>query len=200
MAFLRASFGTDQPAVVKAGKVFLRAPVMGDYAAWADLRQLSRQHLTPWEPKWALEELSRGSFRMRIRHYTREAREDLGYAYFMWRTSDEALLGGLTLSNLRRGVAQTVSLGYWTGAPYAGQGYMKSAVGGLVAHAFSVHRLHRVEAACLPSNGPSIGVLEANRFSREGLARRYLKINGVWQDHLLFARLSDDDAGRGTAR
>ena len=53
--------------------------------------------------------------------------------------------------------------------------------------------MHRVEAACLPSNRSSIGVLERSGFRHEGLARRYLKINGEWQDHLLFARLVDDD-------
>lgn len=196
MAFLRANFGSETPATIRGGDVWLRAPVMSDYAEWAELRALSRSHLTPWEPRWALEELSRGSFRLRIRHYAREAREDLGFAYFMFRACDDALLGGLTLSNLRRGVAQAASLGYWTGEPYARRGYMTKAVGALVDHAFQAHRLHRIEAACLPSNAPSIGVLEANSFTREGLARRYLKINGTWQDHLLFARLEDDGARR----
>jgi [ribosomal protein S5]-alanine N-acetyltransferase len=196
MAFLRASFGSETPVTIRGEDVWLRQPAMPDYAEWAELRAMSRAHLTPWEPRWSLEELSRGSFRMRIRHYVREAREDLGFAYFMFRNSDDALLGGLTLSNLRRGVAQAASLGYWTGAPHAGRGYMTKAVAAVVDHSFQVHRLHRIEAACLPSNAGSIRVLESNRFVREGVARRYLKINGTWQDHLLFARLEEDGAGR----
>jgi ribosomal-protein-alanine N-acetyltransferase len=69
---------------------------------------------------------------------------------------------------------------------------MSDAVRALVHHAFAEMRLHRLEAACLPVNYASIGVLERCGFEREGLARHYLKINGMWQDHLLFARINDD--------
>jgi ribosomal-protein-alanine N-acetyltransferase len=98
----------------------------------------------------------------------------------------------LTLANIRRGVAQAGSIGYWVGAPFAKQGYMTAAVRALVPHCFSALRLHRLEAACIPGNDASIRLLEKTGFTREGYARRYLCINGVWQDHLLYARLQDD--------
>ena len=192
MAFLRSSFGYDHAASIRGSGVWLRPPISADYAAWAELRALSRAHLTPWEPHWAADELSRSAYKLRLRYYAREAREDLGYAYFLFRAGDDTLLGGLTLSNVRRGVSQSASLGYWTGLPHVRRGYMKAAVNAIVAHGLDALRLHRIEAACLPSNVASVHVLEACGFTHEGLARRYLKINGVWQDHLLFARVVDD--------
>jgi ribosomal-protein-alanine N-acetyltransferase len=190
MAFLKSGIGNDYNPLIRGRELWLRPPQMSDYAEWAQLRALSREHLTPWEPQWARDELSRAAFRRRLRHYYREQREDQGYALFLFRAGDDTLLGGLTLSNVRRGVSQSASLGYWLGITHSRQGYMTAAVGMLLPVAFDELRLHRIEAACLPSNVASIGVLERNAFRREGLARRYLKINGTWQDHLLFARLS----------
>ena len=112
----------------------------------------------------------------------------------IFRNADDALVGGLTLANIRRGVAQAGSLGYWMGAPYARQGYMTAAVRALIPFAFGTLRLHRLEAACIPTNAASIRLLEKTGFVREGYAREYLCINGIWQDHLLYARLKDDPA------
>ena len=192
MAFLRSGIGGDWLPHVRVDGIHLRPPHMGDYAAWAELRALSRDHLTPWEPQWTRDELSRDAFRRRVRHYQRELREDLGYAFFLFRDLDDRLLGGITLSNVRRGVTQAAAVGYWIGKPFAGRGLMTKAVSGVVRFAFEELKLHRLEAACMPSNTASIRVLEKNGFQREGLARRYLKINGVWQDHLLYATLADD--------
>ncbi len=192
MAFLRSGLGYDHAQSIRGSGVWLRAPLPVDYGPWAELRAMSRAHLTPWEPQWAADELSRSSYKLRLRYYAREARDDLGYAFFVFRTGDDVLLGGLTLSNVRRGVSQSVSLGYWTGLPHIRRGHMRAAVNAVAGHAYDTLRLRRIEAACLPTNLGSIRVLEATGFIREGLARQYLKINGVWQDHLLFARLADD--------
>jgi ribosomal-protein-alanine N-acetyltransferase len=127
-----------------------------------------------------------------MRYYHRDARQDLGYAFFLFRTSDNALLGGATLSNIRRGVSQSCSLGYWVGAPYARQGNMSKGVRAITWFVFDVLRLHRLEAACLPANKASAALLTGTGFQYEGLARRYLKINGTWQDHWLFALLAED--------
>jgi [ribosomal protein S5]-alanine N-acetyltransferase len=172
--------------------VFLRHPTMQDYSAWAELRALSRQHLTPWEPQWTRDELARSTFRRRLRQYQRELRDDQGYAYLIFSEADAGLLGGLNVSNVRRGVAQAASIGYWMGAPHAGCGLMTETVRAAVQFAFTTLGLHRLEAACLPSNIASARVLEKAGFKREGRARRYLKINGQWQDHDLFALLHDD--------
>lgn len=192
MAFLRSGLGSEGLPLVRVAGLYLRPPHMGDYGAWAELRARSRDHLVPWEPQWWRDELSRDAFRRRVRHYQRELREDLGYAFLLFRESDETLLGGLTLSNVRRGVTQAAAVGYWVGKPYAGRGHMTTALSGAMRFAFDELKLHRLEAACMPHNRPSIRVLERNGFQREGLARRYLKIDGVWQDHLLYATLVDD--------
>jgi len=192
MAFLRSTSGIDGEAEVHGREVSLRHPAMGDYSAWAELRAMSRQHLIAWEPQWSRDELTRSAFRRRLRQYQRELREDQGYAFLVFRNADAALLGGLSISNVRRGVAQAASIGYWIGAPHVRRGYMTDAVKAVLPFAFGTLGLHRLEAACLPHNLPSTRVLEKVGFKREGMARRYLKINGVWQDHDLFALLHDD--------
>jgi [ribosomal protein S5]-alanine N-acetyltransferase len=194
MAFLRSGIIQESTHLVRGRDVWLRAPSMGDYAAWAELRARSREHLTPWEPVWQRDELTRSSFRRRVRHYNREAREDLGYAFLIFRNADDELLGGLSLSNVRRGVTQAAVLGYWLGLPFVRQGHMTAAVAAVVAFAFEDLRLHRLEAATMPNNVPSIRVLERNGFRREGIARRLLKINGAWEDHVLHGLVADDAA------
>jgi ribosomal-protein-alanine N-acetyltransferase len=192
MAFFRSIQLSETHPIVQGDGVFLRAPQMGDFAAWSALREQSRAFLAPWEPTWPDDDLTRSSFRRRLRRYAEDTRCDQAYAFLLFRKPDNALLGGITLTNVRRGVAQTGSMGYWIGAPYAAQGYMKRGVAALVPFAFEVLRLHRVEAACIPTNQPSISLLERAGFKREGYAREYLCINGLWQDHLLYARLRSD--------
>ena len=191
MALFRTINLADQPPLIEGAGVFLRAPQSGDYAEWAALRDTSRAFLTPWEPTWPADDLTRSAFRRRLRRYAEDQRNDQAYAYFLFRSGDQVLVGGLTLANLRRGVAQAGSLGYWIGAPYARRGYMTAAVSALIPYAFSTLRLHRMEAACIPTNAASISLLEKTGFEREGYAREYLCINGQWQDHLLYARLRD---------
>ena len=191
MALFRTINLADQPPLIEGAGVFLRAPQAGDYAEWAALREASRAFLTPWEPTWPADDLTRSAFRRRLRRYAEDQRNDQAYAYFLFRSGDQVLVGGLTLANLRRGVAQAGSLGYWIGAPYARRGYMTAAVTALIPYAFSTLRLHRLEAACIPTNAASISLLEKTGFEREGYAREYQCINGQWQDHLLYARLKD---------
>ena len=192
MAFLRSVSGFDVSLSIAGQGVRLRTPQMSDYAEWADLRERSRAFLTPWEPVWPRDDLTRTAFRRRLRRYAQDIRDDQAYPFFVFRVPDGMLLGGMTLSNVRRGVAQTCSLGYWMGAVHAGKGHMTAAVQAVIPFVFETLCLHRLEAACLPHNVPSIRLLERVGFQREGLARRYLCINGVWQDHLLYALLRDD--------
>jgi ribosomal-protein-alanine N-acetyltransferase len=191
MAFFRTiNFSEPTPAIGGEG-VVLRPPQMTDHPEWAALREASREFLVPWEPTWPADDLTRSAFRRRIRRYSEDIRTDQGYAFLVFRKSDDVLVGGLTLANIRRGVAQAGSLGYWMGLPYVRQGYMTAAVHAIVPFALERLRLHRLEAACIPTNAGSIRLLEKNGFVREGYAHEYLCINGIWQDHLLFARLKD---------
>jgi ribosomal-protein-alanine N-acetyltransferase len=190
-AFPRLFLTRSEPLRLVGERVWLRPPERGDYEEWAGLRAGSRNFLTPWEPSWPPDALSRSSFRARIARYAEDWRTDQGYNFFIFR-DEGALVGGIGLSNLRRGVAETASLGYWVGEPFARQGLMSAALPLVLDFAFDRLRLHRVEAACLPSNEPSRGVLLRTGFGQEGYARRYLQIDGKWQDHLLFAILRED--------
>ena len=191
MAFFRTiNFSEALPSIAGEG-VMLRTPQVTDYSDWAALREASREFLAPWEPTWPADDLSRSAFRRRIRRYAEDLRTDQGYAFLIIRSTDDALVGGLTLANIRRGVAQAGSLGYWMGQPHARHGYMTAAVRAVIPFAFATLRLHRLEAACIPTNTGSIRLLENTGFVREGYARDYLCINGIWQDHLLYGRLKD---------
>ena len=192
MALFR--FPSEPPSrpLIRTPNLYLRAPQAGDHAAWALLRMESREFLTPWEPTWNEDDLTRASFRLRAKRAAREISTDEAYSLFIFETGTETLIGGLTLGLIRRGVAQACTLGYWMGRRHAGKGHMTEAVRGAVRFAFSDLALHRVEAACLPNNEPSRRLLERVGFQHEGLARAYLKINGNWADHLLYAALSTD--------
>jgi ribosomal-protein-alanine N-acetyltransferase len=192
MAFFRTvGFAETSPSLDGEG-VTLRLPQMHDFEDWAELRAASRDFLVPWEPTWPADDLTRGAFRRRLKRYAEDWRADQSYAFFVFRKQDNVLVGGLTLAGIRRGVAQAGSVGYWMGAPYVRCGHMTAAVRTVVPFAFGTLRLHRVEAACIPTNVPSIRLLERCGFAREGYARQYLCINGIWQDHLLFALLKCD--------
>ena len=194
MAFFRSvSLSEPGPAIAGEG-VYLRAPQMADFPEWASVREGSRAFLTPWEPVWPPDDLTRGAFRRRLKRYAEDQRADQAYAFLIFRADDNALIGGLTLANLRRGVAQAGSIGYWIGEPFTRRGYMTAAVRALLPFAFDTLRLHRLEAACIPDNAASIRLLERTGFRREGYAREYLCINGIWADHLLYARLKNDKA------
>jgi ribosomal-protein-alanine N-acetyltransferase len=179
--------------------VYLRPSELRDYAEWADLREQSRAFLTPWEPVWPADDLTRTSFRYRVRRHAEEMARDEAYSFFVFRENDDALLGGLSFGYVRRGVSQSASLGYWMGEPYAGKGYMTRAVRAACAYVFDKQGLHRVEASCLPTNEPSRRLLERVGFRKEGYARSYLNINGEWRDHLLFALLDNDAMRPGNA-
>lgn len=183
-------FRRPSPAL-KGARVNLRLPQASDYRQWADLRASSRSFLEPWEPRWAVDELERGAWRQRLARYGEDFASGTALPFFIFENGG-GLVGGITLGNIRHGVAQTGQVGYWIGHNHAGRGLMLEALGLLVTHAFETLRLHRVEAACIPNNQRSIRLLEKAGFQREGLLRSYLRINGAWQDHYLYALVVGD--------
>ena len=191
-AFLKPLSGPTHSAQLYGARIYLRAPQGGDWRVWSEVRTASRKFLEPWEPTWPKGAVSRAAYRHRLRRQARESRDDNGYSFFIFRAADDALLGGVTLSNLQRGVAMSCSLGYWVGEQYARQGFMSEAITRLLPFVFDTLGLHRLEAACLPSNTASQGLLRKLGFHEEGYARDYLRINGQWHDHLLFALLASD--------
>jgi ribosomal-protein-alanine N-acetyltransferase len=175
--------------------VLLRPPVVADWEGWSDLRGVSRHFLTPWEPAWPADTLTRTAFVRRVRRHANDWHDDLAYNFLSFDRVSRALVGGLSLGNLRRGVAQTATIGYWVGEPYARRGYTSEAVRLALGYAFDTLTLHRVEASCLPDNVASRSLLTKLGFTCEGLARGYLRINGSWRDHLVYAILKDDPRG-----
>jgi ribosomal-protein-alanine N-acetyltransferase len=192
MAFLRSISTIHSSPMIRGRTVVLRAPVLSDFAQWARLREESRAFLAPWEPIWPSDDLTKIAFRRRIKRYQREIRNGTGFPFFVFSQDGETLLGGLTLAQVQRGVTQSAVLGYWMGAPYAGKGFMSAGVRAVLGFAFDSLGLNRVEAACLPNNNASIALLEKVGFTREGYARKYLCIDGRWQDHLLYGIVRDD--------
>jgi len=180
-------------------RMLLRPPVHADFRAWTALRRDSEEFLRPWEPAWAPDHLSRRAFTNRVYWAQRSVAQESALPLFLLRAGDEVLLGAITLDNIRRGPAQDATLGYWIGAPFARQGYMKEAIAAVVHHAFTRLDISRIQAACLPENVASRGVLEKTGFKYEGVAQAYLQIAGRWRNHVLYANLRADRRGRTEA-
>lgn len=181
---------------VETERMLLRLPMHSDYRDWSELRAESREFLVPWEPAWAEDHLSRRAFANRVYWAARAEGAGTALPFFMIRKHDARVLGAITLDNIRRGPAQAGTLGYWVGARYARQGYMREAIRAVVDHAFAALDLSRIEAACLPENAASRGVLEKSGFKYEGVAQAYLQINGRWRNHVLYSNLRPDRRGR----
>ena len=181
---------------IETERLTLRLPAHGDWRAWAWVREASAAHLTQWEPVWADDHLARKAFTNRVYWALRAETQGLALPLLLIRREDAALLGAVTLDNIRRGPVQAATLGYWIGAPHARRGYMREAVAALVNHAFTTLDLSRLESACLPENAASRGVLENCGFKYEGVAQSYLQINGRWRNHVLYANLRHDRRGR----
>ncbi len=192
MALFRLPIFSEPSALVAGRGVYLRYAEMRDFPVWAQLRAASREFLEPWEPTWPSDDLDRAAFRRRLRRHREEISDDEAYPFLIFESRGDQLVGGLTLGQVRRGVAQTATLGYWMGEAYAGRGYMTQAVRAVLDHAFGTLALRRIEAACLPNNSRSIRLLERVGFRQEGIARAYLQINGRWQDHAFYAILDSD--------
>ena len=184
---------------IETERMTLRPPTHSDFRAWTGLRRESEDFLTRWEPSWAQDHLSRKGFTNRVYWAQRSVNNGSAVPLFLIRRSDQVLLGAITLDNIRRGPAQAGTLGYWTGQPFIRQGYMREAILAVVHHAFNRLDLSRIEAACLPENAASRGLLERSGFKYEGVAQSYLQIDGRWRTHVLYASLRSDRRGKTEA-
>ncbi|NRA99762.1 MAG: GNAT family N-acetyltransferase [Rhodobacteraceae bacterium] len=185
---------------IETERLTLRPPQHSDYRDWSAVREQNADFLVPWEPAWTPDHLSRRSFTNRVYWANRSISGGTAVPLFLIRRQDQALLGAITLDNVRRGPAQDATLGYWIGEPYTRQGYMREAILGIVHYAFDSLDLSRISAACLPENAASRGVLEKTGFKYEGVAQSYLQINGRWRNHVLYSNLRNDRRGKTDAR
>ena len=184
---------------ILTARLSLRLPEHRDFREWAKLRHQSRAFLSPWEPIWAADHLSRASFTNRVYWSQRAVKNGNAVPLFVFHKEAGQLVGAITLDNIRRGPSQVGTIGYWVGQQYARQGFMSEAIIAMVAHAFGALDLSRLESACLPDNVASRGVLEKAGFKYEGVAQSYIQINGRWRNHVLYAALRGDRRGRSSA-
>lgn len=189
-------FGGKKQVRIETERLTLRPPQHTDFKAWSSLRRTSEGFLTPWEPAWASDHLSRKAFANRVYWANRAIKNETALPLFLIRREDEQLVGAITLDHIRRGPAQAGTLGYWVGEEFARQGYMRETIDTLVYHAFHRMDLSRIEAACLPENKPSRDLLEKCGFKYEGVAQSYLEIDGRWRTHVLYAHIRMDRRGR----
>ena len=181
------------PAIsLRHDDLLMQTPTLNDYAQWREVRGQSRHFLSPWEPLWADDDLEIPNFRRRIARYDRERQNDITYTVFLYLAERKVLIGGLSLSQVRRGVAQAGTMGYWMGALYANRGYMSKALPVFCAYCFEKLKLERIEAAAQPDNPSSLRLLRKSGFTEEGFARSYLRIAGQRRDHIMFSLLPAD--------
>ena len=173
-------------------RVFLRPPKRRDALKWQKLRLASKSFLVPWEPAWDASSCSRRAFIRYFKNSNYLANMDRAYSFLIFNIEDKSLLGGVNVGNVRRGVSQSASLGYWIGKQHSKKGYMKEALDILIPSLFLDLQLNRIEAATLENNLASKNLLNKIGFKKEGKLRKYLKINGEWQDHVLYSLLEYD--------
>lgn len=177
-------------------RLLLRPPQHSDFTPWTTLRRESARFLKPWEPEWSHDHLTRKAFTARVYWAQRSISGGSAMPLFIFERDPETLVGAITLDNIRRGPAQDGVIGYWIGERYARQGFMREAIQTLTHHSFQSLDLSRLQAACLPEDAASRGLLESCGFKYEGVAQSYLQINGRWRNHVLYANLRGDRRGR----
>ena len=176
-----------ESTVLNGNKVFLRAPEFRDWREWSELRKFNMEYLKPWEPAWSPYELERGYFVKRVKFFDKLSNRDKAYSFLIFDSDKNKLIGEININNIQRGVVQSCSIGYWISENKMGLGYMRESISILKDFIFNDLKLHRVEAACLPRNMRSLRTLLKSEFEIEGHAKKYLKINGVWEDHILLS-------------
>lgn len=177
----------------------LRPIRLGDGAALAQAYADNREHLAPWEPMRPAEFFTPSWQEDDVERCVDDAASARN-ARFVIESSDGVICGRMNLNNIVRGAFRSADLGYWIDHTRQGRGLASRGVEALIVHARDALSLHRLQAATLVHNGASQRVLSVNGFGRIGLAPRYLRIAGEWQDHVLFQRLLDDDVSSRAER
>lgn len=172
--------------VLTGFRIVLKPPCEADFDEWSLVRRKNQNHLKPFEPKWPKNCLGHDFFTRRLNRQDVEYKAGRGLYFLIHDKKTNHIIGGLNLNNIQMGAARHATLGYWIDQDYQGQGLMKEAITLLIGYAFKTLKLKRLNAACLPQNKRSINLLKSLDFEEEGFAKKYLQINGVWQDHVLF--------------
>lgn len=197
---VRSHTSVEGPVVLHGRRVVLRTLNEHDYDGWAEVRIRCHDWLVPWEPRMAGSPLppeDRRNFAARCALRERERQLGTGYGFGIF--VDGRFAGELTLSSIQRGPFLTAYVGYWIDQALAGRGYVPEAVVACLRYAFGELGLHRIEISIIPRNAASRRVVEKLGIRFEGIAERYLSIDGVWEDHARYAITAEEWAERGAA-
>jgi [ribosomal protein S5]-alanine N-acetyltransferase len=169
-------------------RVMLRPLTPGDFPSWSEVRLRNESWLVPWEParppSAADPTRSRDAFNSRCAARDRERQSGAAYGFGLF--VDGAIAGEINLNNVIRGALQSGTVGYWVDRERAGHSYIAEGVVVLARFAFDDLHLHRLEICIVPRNSNSRRVMEKLAIREEGIAQRYLEINGTWEDHIRY--------------
>ena len=191
MSFLTTHYPKKISFQHQGKNIFLRPPEYKDWQEWSHLRKENMSYLKPWEPTWNIHELERSHFVKRVRFFEKLSINDEAYSFLIFEKPNLQLIGEININNVQRGVVQSCSIGYWISENKMGLGLMSEAISLIKEFSFDELELHRIEAACLEKNQRSLNTLKKNHFNIEGVAKKYLKINGRWQDHVLLSCINE---------
>jgi ribosomal-protein-alanine N-acetyltransferase len=190
------SWGAVRPSSLElvGRRLSLRPLTSGDYEQWREVRIRSREWLVRWEPRPIIGQPDaaedRRVFAARCGARDRERQLGTGYGFGIFVSGRFA--GEINISSIQRGPFQNAYVGYWIDQAMAGNSYVPEAAVLVFRFAFEELALHRVQVAIIPRNQPSRRVAEKLDLREEGIAFRYLEINGVWEDHVRYAITSED--------
>ncbi|HEY3941299.1 MAG TPA: GNAT family protein [Acidimicrobiales bacterium] len=189
---MTASRVHSSPLQLTGRRIVLRTLTDADYPEWYEVRTRCRDWLVRWEPRpkgAPLPSEDRGSFAARCAIRERERQLGTGYGFGIF---TDRFVGEVTLSSIQRGPFQTASIGYWVDEAMAGRGLVPEAVALTLQFSFEALALHRIEISIIPRNQPSRRVVEKLGVRLEGIAERFLEIDGVWEDHCRYAMTSEE--------
>jgi ribosomal-protein-alanine N-acetyltransferase len=175
-------------------RLMLRPLQPNDWPQWAEVRQRNEQWLTPWEPLRPanLLDATRDREAFMSRCAARDRDRQMGVAYGFGVFVGSELAGEINLNNVARGALQSGTVGYWIDRDKAGQRYTAEGVVVVAKFAFEQLRLHRLEICIVPRNSNSRRVMEVLAIREEGVAQRFLEINGTWEDHVRYAITAEE--------
>ena len=179
-------------------RIMLRPLVASDFSSWSEVRVRNEGWLLKWEPMRVpgQPDAARDRDAFAVRCSARERERQLGAGYGFGIFVDGHFAGEINLNSLQRGPFQNAYVGYWIDEGRAGRGYVPEAVVAVTKFAFEDLRLHRLQIAIIPRNSNSRRIMEKLRYREEGIALRYLEINGEWEDHVRYAIITDEWADR----
>ena len=194
----RATSPAEGSSALFGQRVMLRPIVLSDFAAWREVRHRNGEWLTKWEPQRLPHQpdVTEDRDAFAIRCSARERERQLGTGYGFGIFVDGVFAGEINLNSVQRGPFQNAYVGYWIDERHAGQNYVPEAVVTLARYVFEDLHLHRIQISIIPRNRASRRVVEKLQLRDEGVAVRYLEINGVWEDHVRYALTREEWVAR----